>query len=227
MADNNIHLDLNEGKKLDRSFQGLAYVLGFVARKFKTNYPELGKQISNLTPDEIQTSLCSWLFVLSNRGGGLTVPSPEFIKDGEIMEEEFNKFHSSDIGYNKESWVIDKFTDVLVTIFDKKYDRKVLACFSKTRTFIRIKDLNIVLKDKITAEKGTREHRQIGNLKTYKLTPRTKKQSNTKVSEQPAKNFKCIFCPLSFVDAITKEMHVFNDHHDQSFDGAVPYMPTF
>ena len=41
--------------------------------------------------------------------------------------------------------VIDRFTDVLVEKFGDTYDREVLALFAKTRTHIRIKDLNKAL----------------------------------------------------------------------------------
>ena len=224
VTDETVYLDLNESKKLNRSFQGLSYVLGFVARNFKEDYPALGKQVANLTPDEIESSVCSWLFIMSNRGKGLTVPSDDFLKDGEIMEEKFNKFHSTDVGYNTDTYVIDRFTDVLVSHFGTKYDRKVLAYFSKTRTFIRIKDLNIVLKDEIALNKGTRDHRQIGNLTTYKLKSRPKVNTNV---QQAITQFKCIFCPLSFNDLTAKEIHVISTHINESVIGPVRFMPTF
>ena len=122
------------------------------------------------------------------------------------------KVHSTNVGYNTDTYVIDRFTDVLVSHFGTKYDRKVLAYFSKTRTFIRIKDLNIVLKDEIALNKGTRDHRQIGNLTTYKLKSRPKVNTNV---QQAITQFKCIFCPLSFTDSISKENHVLNCHYNE------------
>ena len=65
--------------------------------------------------------------------------------------------------------VIDRFTDVLVEKFGDTYDREVLALFAKTRTHIRIKDLNKALIRREAHSLSMRDLKQQGQLVYYKL----------------------------------------------------------
>ena len=93
-----------------------------------------------MTEDEKNESLCTWLLSISN--GKLFHPSDEFVRDGQDMENEFMNFHACPKRVDMKPNVIDRFTDVLVKKFGEKYDKEVYELFARTRTHIRIKDLN-------------------------------------------------------------------------------------
>ena len=162
-----ITVDLSINKKHDTNFQGLTYVLGFIARKFRRDHPDLGKPTLLMTKRETDDSLCTWILRISK--GGLVAPSDEFLKDGQAFEEEFNKFHACKQKYDGKPWVIKRFTEVLAKRFGSKYSWKVYEMFAKTRTNIRIKDLNKQLRDKQGRQTGIREHKQLGQLTVVTL----------------------------------------------------------
>ena len=106
----------------------------------------LGKKTSEKSGDtEIQYEfdaeeerMAPWIFALSK--GGLYVPSTEFSKDVEQFEEEFLRFHGKS-GLRRENMIIERFTEILERKFGEKYERALLALFSKTRTHFEIKHL--------------------------------------------------------------------------------------
>ena len=128
----------------------------------------LGKKTKKFTYTEANDSLTPWIFAISR--GGLVVPDNEFFLDSEKFEEEFNAFHGSFLpptdayciyGQNEEikksskeeryfpfkkgPRIIDGLTDILFEKFGDKYDRRVLADFSKTRLNIRVRAAKIKL----------------------------------------------------------------------------------
>ena len=123
--------------------------------------------LAGLTKDEKDESLCTWLLSISN--GKLFHPSDEFVRDGQDMENEFMNFHACSKRVDMKPKVIDRFTDVLVEKFGDTYDREVLALFAKTRTHIRIKDLNKALIRREAHSLSMRDLKQQGQLVYYKL----------------------------------------------------------
>ena len=159
--------DFYSAKRFNCSAQGLFYVLGYIAKKLKEKCPTLGKPTGKMTQSERDDSLCTWLLSISN--GKLFEPSPEFLKDGQDMENEFINFHACSKRVDMKPKVIDRFTDVLVEKFGDTYDREVLALFAKTRTHIRIKDLNKALIRREAHSLSMRDLKQQGQLVYYKL----------------------------------------------------------
>ena len=76
--------------------------------------------------------------------GGLIAPSEEFLCHVVEFEAEFRLFHKITKwnSINRDSWVIDKFAQRLLDKFGNIYDEKIYALFAKTRTHIRIKQIN-------------------------------------------------------------------------------------
>ena len=157
-----IEVDIDKATRYDSCAKGLSYVMGYIARKFKDEFPNLGSKTCDIPLFDYNHTQSPWIIFLSK--GGLTAPSDEFLEDGKIFEHMFNEFHGLRGEVNRNAKVLDNFTDLLCSRFGNKYHRKVLAHFSKTRTMIRLKDLNLSLKQKSQNKKTTRDYKQLGQL---------------------------------------------------------------
>ena len=165
-----ILLDCDLYRATDCNFQGLTYVAGFIASKFKHKYPELGTKTKEVLQ---KSSINSWIMRISD--GGLIAPSEKFLRSIIEFEKEFRLFHKITHwkSINRDAWVIDRFAQQLEKKFGDIYDKKIYALFAKTRTHIRIKQINIKQKefdDKERAKKGlkrkksVREYKQLGQF---------------------------------------------------------------
>ena len=157
-------------RSTDCSFQGLTYVAGFIASKFKLKYPHLGTKTGEILQ---KSSINSWIMRISE--GGLIAPSEKFLCDIIRMEAEFNSFHNitSWNSINRGAWVIDRFAQRLYEKFGDLYDTKIYALFAKTRTHIRIKQINRKQKEhddkdrakkRLARKKSLREYTKLGHF---------------------------------------------------------------
>ena len=126
--------------------EGMSYVAGFIAAKFRSEFPELGQKTSEANP--FLPTNYPWLSALSR--GGLTQPSPEFFDQVKQFENVFLSFHGSNI--SKEINVIKNFQSLFMQRFPN-LNPKVALKYSRTRTFIRMKFLNHQLRAKSNAVK--------------------------------------------------------------------------
>ena len=158
-------VDCNLYRANDCNFQGLTYIAGFIASKFIAKYPQLGTK----TKDILQkSSINSWIMKISE--GGLLAPSEEFLSHVVQFEAEFRAFHNITKwdSINRDPWVIDKFAHHLSKKFGDAYDPKIYALFAKTRTHIRIKQINIKHKefeDKERAKKRLKRRKSVREFK--------------------------------------------------------------
>ena len=168
--DISILVDCNLYRSNDCSFQGLTYVAGFIASKFKLKYPHLGTKTGEILQ---KSSINSWIMKISE--GGLIAPSEKFLCDIIKMEAEFKSFHNitSWNSINRGAWVIDRFAQRLYEKFGKLYDPKIYALFAKTRTHIRIKQINRKQKERddkdrankrLAKKKSLREYTKLGHF---------------------------------------------------------------
>ena len=163
-------LDCDVYRANDCSFQGLTYVAGFIASKFKDKYPALGKKTKEILQ---KSSINSWIMRISE--GGLIAPSEEFLCHVVQFEAEFKLFHKITKwnSINRDSWVIDKFAQRLLDKFGDIYDEKIYALFAKTRTHIRIKQINRKqqqldekerAKKRLARKKSLRDYTKLGHF---------------------------------------------------------------
>jgi hypothetical protein len=124
----------------------MSYVAGFIASKFRNEFPELGQKTSDSCP--FQPTNYPWLSALSR--GGLIQPSADFFEQVQQFEKVFCSFHGSKI--SKERNVIKKFQNLLMEKYPN-LNPKVALKYSRTRTFIRMKFLNHELRTKSSAVK--------------------------------------------------------------------------
>jgi hypothetical protein len=71
---------------------GFKYLCGFIARKFKEKYPDMGIYTKDIISDHSYSHPPDWLQFLSF--GGLTVPSHKWLKEARIIEKYFKKYHA-------------------------------------------------------------------------------------------------------------------------------------
>jgi hypothetical protein len=119
--------------------EGLKYVAGFLAFKFRNTYPDLGSKTCEHYVFEKKE--CPWIFDLSR--GGLTAPSPEFVDKILQFEKIFSSLHGS--GISKEAKVVQKTIEKISEAFPH-FPVDIIKKYSRTRTFIRMKFLNHNLK---------------------------------------------------------------------------------
>jgi hypothetical protein len=122
----------------------MTYVAGFIAAKFRNEFPELGQKTSDACP--FQPTKYPWLTALSR--GGLMQPSAEFLSQVKEFEKLFLSFHGSNI--SKQNNVIKNFQKLLLQKFPS-LDHKVALKYSRTRHFIRMKWLNHELQSRSSA----------------------------------------------------------------------------
>jgi hypothetical protein len=77
----------------DCSEQGMLYFAGYLAHKFRPEFPELGNPTGTLEPVEL-FKLSPWLAHLSR--GGLICPTTEFVSKLQVFEKIFVKFHGKE-----------------------------------------------------------------------------------------------------------------------------------
>ena len=153
-------LEIRHFKKWDKSYQGLTYLAGRIARKFMDKHPDLGSKTSDTAYHE-STGVYTWLYSVSK--GGLIQPSNDFMKDIEKCEELFNEFHGEE-DIDRKSRVLDRFAKVLENHFGSKYDKKLYMFFAKARTYIRMKALVLKVREAKKNKKTARYFRKLGHL---------------------------------------------------------------
>jgi len=111
---------------------GLQFLAGYVAHRFRLEYPELGSTKNVDGP--------SWISTLNK--GNLLYPSNNLLEAICYTEEVFNQFHGS--GLKKSPFIIQTVLNIVKEQYSCIPDT-VLSCFIRTRTFIRLKHLNKII----------------------------------------------------------------------------------
>lgn len=124
------------------SEEGLRYIAGYVAYRFKNKYPNLGCPTRKLP--EINNIRSEYLVLLSR--GGLMYPSDEFLNVAKAMENIFINFHGPE-ALSKEKKIFQSVADKIISNanFDVPYD--ALLCLVRTRTYIRLRIINIKIRN--------------------------------------------------------------------------------
>ena len=134
-------------KTFNCSDQGFKYVVGYLARSFQNQYPQFGEKTCE-TPifEEVDSP---WIYALSR--GGLTAPSREFIQTIQNFEEIFKSTHGETLC--KKGKLIGSMVEKITKAFPD-FPPEVIKKYVRTRTFIRIRDLNYLIKAENEARKA-------------------------------------------------------------------------
>jgi hypothetical protein len=125
-------VEITEGCEED----GLKYLAGFIAKKFISKNPNLGKF---LEPRQITSTVNapSWLRQISY--GSLIEPSDNFFQAIMKYDHSFKKFHKDKIN-SKQNVVKTLSAKIYKNV--KDYDLDIVTAYVKQRTFIRMNYLN-------------------------------------------------------------------------------------
>ncbi|EFN72296.1 Transposable element P transposase, partial [Camponotus floridanus] len=117
--------------------EGLQYVAGYIAHRFKRKYPHLGERTGIASNENTETN---WIKVVSK--GYLIYPSIELLRMSRLVEKCFNDFHGH--YFSKEDYVIQKVIKLVQN--NEEYDpcipQDVLQCLVRTRTYIQVRTIN-------------------------------------------------------------------------------------
>jgi len=120
--------------------QGLKYIAGYTAYRFRNEFPYLG------TPTELLVNPDNdWVNYISR--GRIISPCKELFETAKIMERLFQEYHGDFI--SKEPLLFQKLASKIISIQDKNcltIPKRVLLCLIRTRTYIRVRELNKKLK---------------------------------------------------------------------------------
>lgn len=112
--------------------EGLKYVAGYVAHRYREKHAFLGNPARVLADTDID-----YISILSR--GGLLYPSDQLLEVAYVMESEFNIFHGNSL--KKEKFIFKTVAENVKRKIDK-IPFEVLLCLVRTRTYIRLRNLN-------------------------------------------------------------------------------------
>ena len=127
--------------------ESLIYIAGYVAKRFRAKYPHHSiytQELPKINPPR-------WLEHISK--GHLTYPSESLIRTAKILEPIFNEFHGSSLA--KTDMIFQKVANLvqfkmmqLKTFDDELIPFDMLLCLVRTRTYIRLYEMNLQREEK-------------------------------------------------------------------------------
>jgi len=115
--------------------EGLKYVAGYVAYRFKSTYPHLGDETCEMPIANSE----DWIQFISR--GKCIYPSEDMIAAARIMNIEFEKYHGSNV--QKNPFIFNELADIVSEkIQPIQLPRNVILCLVRTRTYIRVRQIN-------------------------------------------------------------------------------------
>lgn len=125
-------VDFNISEAIEE--EGLKYIAGYVAFRFKSKDKTLGIETRQLETTGDQ----DWLQFISR--GKCMYPSDKLLQCAHIMNIEFAKYHGSSL--NKENLVFQNLAKIIEPQLKIKIPREALLCLIRTRTYIRLREIN-------------------------------------------------------------------------------------
>ncbi|KAI5704495.1 hypothetical protein M8J75_006003 [Diaphorina citri] len=134
----NSTIDLPDELSSSAEADGLCYVAGYLARKYKEKFPNLGTISRGQGHHDY--SIPSWIQHLSF--GGLTEPSPEWMDQVNSMEKCFLSLHGNDFAFKGK--IVEETTNYVGKYCgENNIPYELVKGFCRQRIFIRIKYLNL------------------------------------------------------------------------------------
>ncbi|KAF6212640.1 hypothetical protein GE061_013166 [Apolygus lucorum] len=147
-----------------KSEELLEMLAGYLIYRFKKKQPEKSALYGSYSKDVPTSSKKTWVGTLSR--GWLIRPNESFMKDVKAMEEEFIKYHGK--GINKNANV---FSTLKTRIQESNphIDDFLVLCYVRTRTFIRMKNLNREAREKKLFKKRSSSGNRQNSKKMKKI----------------------------------------------------------
>ncbi|KAK3923436.1 Transposable element P transposase [Frankliniella fusca] len=185
-SENELHYtDVQEEMKGD----GIQYLAGWVAFKFKKEFPDLGTPTRLVKSGDMNNNqLPTWVQQLSF--GGLMQPSSAWLEKAHLMESIFNKLNGKDSIFKGPNIVATCSRQVLREIAD--VPEKVIHTFILQRTRIRIKFLNAYAKfrkeqEKLAKEEEKKKKEEEKHLREQERRKIQEEQKQRKIEERAAR----------------------------------------
>jgi len=119
--------------------EGLKYVAGYAAYRFKHKYPYLDTKTCFLPVNVASLNDLDWLQFISR--GNCIYPSKELLETARVMNTEFVKFHGSSLC--KDKFIFNTLaTKIKNIIHPIEIPKEVILCLVRTRTYIRVREIN-------------------------------------------------------------------------------------
>lgn len=131
--------------------QGLQYIAGYVAHRFKMKYPHLGNP--TCATQNVQNPRENWIQFISR--GGLLEPSEEMVRIATHINQEFLNFHQDDL--RTEKFIFTKLLQIVRATIHTSIPDEVILCLIRTRTYMRVRALNIKIMLKNREQKQKRK----------------------------------------------------------------------
>lgn len=132
----------NDSSNLETANDALEYIAGYIAKKFKDKYPDLGDYTHQLLLTEHQYNLPSWVEHLSY--GGLIKPKRSWLQKVKKMNKYFLKYHGPQL--EKKHSVTKQLSNFIYQKENIPLD--LVQNFIKLRTIIKINYENIKQEEK-------------------------------------------------------------------------------
>lgn len=115
-------------------------------------YPHLGVPTRQLG---VLHNPPDWIQFFSE--GNLMYPSDDLIYTANIMNKIFQEFHGSFL--SKEDWIFTSVTKLVQKKIKNKYHipKEVIQCLVRTRTYIRLREINKKQKSDVTNKHATKK----------------------------------------------------------------------
>lgn len=128
------------------------YVAGYIANRFASKYPELVHQT-----DENDCEEDCWTNFKSR--GSLKLPSKNLMMALKLLEVEFTTLNGANIDKNK--GIMKRMIDILSPKIEHlSIPQDVIDCCVRTRTFIRLNNLNKQITSRNSKKKEERRKKQ-------------------------------------------------------------------
>lgn len=116
------------------------YIAGYIAHQFRTKYRQLGSKTGNVP---LKDKSSNWTTFISN--GHLMLPTEDLLETVKIVDYHFNQMHGDSL--SKEKLIFKKLVGrVEENEKNIKVPKEVLCCIVRTRTYVRLRFLNKIIK---------------------------------------------------------------------------------
>ncbi|KAL3277223.1 hypothetical protein HHI36_012573 [Cryptolaemus montrouzieri] len=116
--------------------EALKYIAGYEAYKFKNEYRSLRDKCS--LPVDNVVAPHDWIEFFSREG--LLTPSGELLEAARILDAEIYTMHGTTL--SKEKHIFRKLAEKTMLKLSSSVPYEVVLCLSRTRTYIRLRDMN-------------------------------------------------------------------------------------
>ncbi|KAF0749097.1 Uncharacterized protein FWK35_00014165 [Aphis craccivora] len=132
-------MEIHEMSEIEK--ECIEYITGSVVKKFISKYPYLGEKVYHCDDNN-----SSWTEKITKVN--LIRPSSYVMYVANVIEIIFNLYHGNN-GLNKSPGIIKKVTDLVIKEIKSQFPVEVINCLVRTRTFIRLNNLNKSIANKI------------------------------------------------------------------------------